>query len=81
GAASLATEPGEMSSSDIPIAKDFWRAQDVKPIRSRYYDLAREAKEAATEFQQAKKAGDGEAIDSIFARPGQAELIALDKMF
>lgn len=81
GAASLATEPGEMSSNDIPIAKDFWRAQDVKPIRSRYYDLAREAKEAATEFQQAKKAGDGEAIDSIFARPGQAELIALDKMF
>lgn len=81
GAASLATQAGEMSSNEIPIVKDFWRQNDVKPIRGRYYELSRESKEAATEFQQAKKAGDGEAIDSIFARPGQAELIALDKMF
>ncbi|CAH0532153.1 hypothetical protein UAM5_00036 [Ralstonia phage UAM5] len=81
GSASLATEAaGEMGSSDIPIVKDFWRQNDVKPIRSRYYDLAREAKDAATEFHQAKKAGDGEAIDSIFARPGQGELIALDRL-
>ncbi|AAQ55007.1 DarB-like antirestriction protein [Burkholderia phage Bcep22] len=81
GAASLAgSDMGSMSSSDVPIVKDFWRQNDVKPLRSRYYDLAREAKAAAEEFHVAKKAADGEALDDIFARPEQSEMISLDRM-
>ncbi|ACR15063.1 DarB-like antirestriction protein [Burkholderia phage BcepIL02] len=81
GAAGLATsDMGSMSSSDVPIVKDFWRQNDVKPLRSRYYDLAREAKAAAEEFHVAKKAADGEALDDIFARPEQSEMISLDRM-
>ncbi|WP_205184140.1 LPD38 domain-containing protein [Burkholderia sp. LMG 13014] len=81
GAAGLAgSDISSMSSSDVPIVKDFWRQNDVKPLRSRYYDLAREAKAAADEFHVAKKAADGEALDDIFARPEQAEMISLDRM-
>ncbi|AFN39138.1 DarB-like antirestriction [Burkholderia phage BcepMigl] len=81
GAAGLAgSDISSMSSSDVPIVKDFWRQNDVKPLRSRYYDLAREAKAAAEEFHVAKKAADGEALDDIFARPEQAEMISLDRM-
>ncbi|WP_203234341.1 LPD38 domain-containing protein [Burkholderia mayonis] len=81
GAAGLAaSDLSSVSSSDVPIVKDFWRQNDVKPLRSRYYDLAREAKAAADEFRVAKKAADGEALDDIFARPEQAEMISLDRM-
>ncbi|AEZ50893.1 multidomain (soluble lytic transglycosylase/helicase/methylase) protein [Burkholderia phage DC1] len=81
GAAGMAaTSAGSMTSNDVPIVKDFWKQNDVKPLRGRYYDLAREAKEAAEEFRVAKKAGDGEALDDIFARPEQGELVSLDRM-
>ncbi|MBU9386655.1 LPD38 domain-containing protein [Burkholderia multivorans] len=78
--AMAASDLGSVTSSDVPIVKDFWRQNDVKPLRSRYYDLAREAKEAADEFRVAKKAADGEALDDIFARPEQVEIISLDRM-
>lgn len=81
GAAGLAaSSAGSMTSNDVPIVKDFWKSNDVKPLRGRYYDLAREAKEAAEEFRVAKKAADGEALDEIFARPEQGELVSLDRM-
>ncbi|WBF05226.1 soluble lytic transglycosylase/helicase/methylase [Burkholderia phage CSP3] len=81
GAAGLAaSSAGSMTSNDVPIVKDFWKQNDVKPLRGRYYDLAREAKEAAEEFRVAKKAADGEALDDIFARPEQGELVSLDRM-
>lgn len=81
GAAGMAaSSAGSMTSNDVPIVKDFWKSNDVKPLRSRYYDLAREAKEAADEFRVAKKAADGEALDDIFARPEQGELVSLDRM-
>ena len=82
GAAGLAaTAPGAMGSSDIPILKDFWRENDVKPIRGRYYDLANETHAAAAEFQTARKAGDGAAAARQLDRPGQAELVGLDRLF
>jgi N12 class adenine-specific DNA methylase len=75
-----ASEPGQVEAGDIPIAKDFFRTNDVKPIRGRYYDLSKDAKQAITEFEQAKKAGDGEALDVIFSKPEKAELIGLGRM-
>ena len=81
GATGLAaTDFGGMTSSDVPIVKDFWRSNDVKPIRGRYYDLAREAKTAADEFRAAKKAGDAEAMEKVLSRPEMGEMIALDRM-
>jgi hypothetical protein len=79
-AAMTAEGPGQVEASDVPIVKDFIRREDVKPLRSRYYNLAREAKSAISEFQQAKKAGDGEAMDAIFSRPEKAELLGFDRM-
>jgi hypothetical protein len=81
GVASLATEPGALTTDDVPILKDFVRSNDVKPIRGRFYDIANEAKAAATEFAQAKKAGDGEGMDQFLNAPNQADLLALNKLF
>jgi len=75
------TDLGSVSSNDIPIAKDFWQENDVKAIRGRFYDAMNQAKEAQNELVSAKKARDGEAIQQIFERPGQAELIAANKVF
>ena len=75
-----AQAPGSIESADVPIVKDFVKTKDVKAIRGRFYDLSKEAEEASSEFKQAKKAGDGEAIDKLMDRPGVPELISLDKM-
>lgn len=69
-----------VETGDIPILKDFLKANDVKAIRGRYYNLTKDARAAAEEFRQAKKAGDGEAIDNIMARPEKAELLGFDRM-
>lgn len=79
-AAISAQAPGSIESADVPIVKDFVKPKDVKAIRGRFYDLSKEAEEASSEFKQAKKAGDGEAIDKLMDRPGVPELISLDKM-
>ena len=76
-----ATDFGDVSTHDVPIVKDFWKDNDIKDIRARYYDLANEATEAQNEFAAAKKARDGQAIQDIFQRPGQAELIAANKVY
>jgi N12 class adenine-specific DNA methylase len=81
GAGALAAGGSSMNSGDIPIAKDFWKPDDVKPIRGRYYDLANEARAAADEFRQARKAGDDEAAGKLLDRPGTAELVSLSRMF
>jgi hypothetical protein len=67
--------PGE-----IPIVKDFVRDNDVKPIRSRYYDVTKNAKAAITEFEQASKAGDGDALDKLMADPEKGAVVSLGKM-
>lgn len=69
-----------LEASDVPVVKDFVKPNDVKAIRGRYYDLTKEARAAAEEFKQAKKAGDGEAIDKIMQRPEKAELLGFDRM-
>lgn len=81
GVASMASHgPGQVETSDMPIVKDFLKDNDVKAIRGRFYDLAKEAKNAAAEFGQAKKAGDDAAIESIMASPKKAELLGLDRL-
>jgi hypothetical protein len=76
----LATEPGQVEVGDVPIVKDFVRTPDVKPVRGRYFQLAREAHAAITEFEQAKKAGDGEAIDKLMADQDKARLVGVGRM-
>lgn len=78
---SVADPESDTPMTSVPIVKDFWRERDVKPIRGRYYQFSDEAKKAATEFQQAKKAGDGEAIDRLAADPEKLNMISLSKMF
>lgn len=81
GLANIGTQaPDSVETADVPIVKDFVKPNDVRAIRGRYYELTHQAKEAATEFQQAKKAGDGEAIDAILDRPEKAELLGLDRL-
>lgn len=81
GVASMtASDPSQVNASDIPIVKDFWRNSDVKPIRGRYYDLSRDARQAITEFEQAKKAGDGVAMDKILNDPDKERLIGLGRL-
>lgn len=75
-----AEDAGQVASSDVPIVKDFLKDNDVKAVRGRFYDQVKEAKAAAEEFRQAKKAGDGEAIDKIMERPERAELLGLDRL-
>jgi len=79
-AAMTASDPGQVEASDVPIVKDFWRANDVKPIRGRYYDLTGEARGAITEFEQAKKAGDGEAMEKLFDDPAKAQAVSTGRL-
>jgi hypothetical protein len=79
-AAMTASDPGQVEASDVPIVKDFWRANDVKPIRGRYYDLTGEARGAIVEFEQAKKAGDGEAMEKLFDDPAKAQAVSTGRM-
>lgn len=75
--AMMGSEPGQVEVNDVPIVKEFVKNPDFKPLRSRYYELAREAESAATEFQQARKAGDGEAADKIINDGNKASLVKL----
>lgn len=74
------TDSGGIESGNVPIVKDFWRPDTVAPVRSRFYDLAKDAKAAAFELKQAKKAGDDSAMDKILRDPSKAELLSLDKL-
>jgi N12 class adenine-specific DNA methylase len=76
-----ATDPGDISSKDVPIVSDFWRPNDISPIRSRFYDLKNEVDQAQNEFKAAEKAADEKAMQDIYARPGQAVLLASTKLF
>lgn len=75
-----ATDSEGIDSGKVPFVKDFYRPNAVAPIRSRFYELSKDAREAAAEFKEAKKAGDGEAMDKILRDPSKAELIALEKL-
>ena len=80
GLANIGAQGGGAEASDVPLVKDFLKPNDVKAIRGRYYDLVKEARAAAEEFKQAKKAGDGEEADKILSQPGKADLVGLDDM-
>lgn len=81
GLARLGVEgSASIEAADVPIVKDFYRNNDVRQIRGRFYELTKEARAAAEEFKQAKKAGDGEALDKILAKPEKAELLGLDRL-
>lgn len=72
---------GAVELADVPVVKDFVKpGEDVRLIRGRFYDLSKEARTAAAEFKEAKKAGDDEAMDKILDRPEKAELLGLDKL-
>jgi hypothetical protein len=76
-----AQDAGNLEVADVPVIKDFVKGgTDVRQIRGRFYDLSKEARAASTEFKQAKKAADDEAMDDILNRPEKAELLGLDKM-
>ena len=72
-----AEDAGSVVLADVPVAKSFVVGQGIRPIRGRYYDLAREARAAITEFDQAKKAADGAAMDAIIENPTKKVLIGL----
>jgi len=71
--------PDTIDSNDVPIIKRFYRELDVKDIRGRYYDLTKEAKAAITEFEQAKKLGDGDELAKI-VEGDKGQLIGLGRM-
>lgn len=72
---------GAVELADVPVVKDFVKpGEDVRLIRGRFYDLSKEARTAAAEFKEAKKAGDDEAIDKILERPGADEIESLIKL-
>lgn len=79
-AAMTAKSPGEVETGDVPIVKDFVKTNDSKAIRSRYYDVSKEARAAITEFQQIKKAGDGEALETFAADPEKLRVVGLGNM-
>jgi hypothetical protein len=76
----LADDPTQANSSDVPFVKDFYKTNDVKPIRGRFYDLSRDAKAAITEFEQAKKAGNNDAMDAILNDEAKSDLVSLGRM-
>jgi len=78
--ANVAARDASVETSDVPIVKDFVKANDVKAIRGRYYDLVKEAHAASEEFKQAKKAGDDEAMDAILSNPDKAQMMSFDRM-
>ena len=81
GVASMgASDPSQVEASEVPIINDFVHEQGVKPIRGRYYALSRDARRAATEFQMAKKAGDGAAMDEIVKDADKLKLVSLGKL-
>jgi hypothetical protein len=75
-----AEDPTVIEMADVPVLKAFAKGQDVAPIRGRFYDLSKDARAASTEFKQAKKAGDDEAIDAILNNPSKAELLGMERL-
>lgn len=75
-----AEDPSIVEMADVPVAKAFATENNVRPIRGRYYKLTDEARTAATEFKEAKKAGDDEAMNDILNQPKKAELLSLGRL-
>lgn len=81
GLANVAAQDGtNLETADVPIVKDFVKPNNVNAIRGRFYDLTKEARASITEFEQAKKAGDDEALDKIMSSPEKEELVGLGRM-
>lgn len=79
-AAMGAIDPGQVEVGDVPIVKDFVKSNDVKAIRGRWYDLAKDAHAASVEFEQIRKAGDSAAMDKFLADPERGKIAAMGKL-
>lgn len=66
--------------ADVPILKDFARGDNMKPIRTRYFDLSDEARKSIDEFAQAKKMGDRDEMKRIVKDPERRMHLAMAKM-
>lgn len=66
--------------ADVPIIKSFARGDNMKPIRTRYFDLSDEARKSIDEFAQAKKMGDRDEMRRIVKDPERRMHLALTKM-
>lgn len=75
--AGLAKMAGEDASviemADVPVVKSFVKESGGQPIRSRFYDVTKEARKKDVEFKEAKKAGDDAAMDALEA-PSQSTM-------
>jgi hypothetical protein len=73
-------DPKAIEMADVPVVKSFAKGQDVSAIRGRFYEMTKDIRATAEEFKQAKKAGDGDALDKILNTPSKAELLGLEKI-
>jgi N12 class adenine-specific DNA methylase len=73
-------DPKAVEMADVPVVKAFAKGQDVTAIRGRFYEMTKDIRATAEEFKQAKKAGDGEAMDKILNTPSKAELLGLERI-
>lgn len=81
GLASFSTQGDvDIGVADVPVLKDFVKPDTIAPIRSRYFDLSREAKKSIDEFAQAKKMLDGPAMRAIAQDPERRTHLAMAKM-
>jgi hypothetical protein len=73
-------DPSQVEKVDIPFATDFYKPDNMNPIRARYFDLAREAGKAIDQFEAAKKQRDADEAKHILADPDKKAAISLAKM-
>lgn len=67
---------GPQAMRDIPVARRFVRDIGVGDARKAYWDRANEVKEAAGQVALAKKARDGNGMDSLLDRKGELAAMA-----
>jgi hypothetical protein len=79
GAAKLRGDEG-LDTGDVPIVKDFVKADSMFPLRTRYFDLAKDAQEAIDQFTVAKKQKDADEMRAIVADPSKKAVLGLSKM-
>jgi hypothetical protein len=55
---------------EIPVVRKFWRQEDIRDIRSRYWESVREADEAAKDLSRAVRGGDLEGVQRMADQGG-----------
>ncbi len=74
----VAQDPSAIELADVPVIKSFAKVTDVKPIRGRFYDVTKEARQKDTEHKAAKKAEDDDALAGMDA-PLKADMRTIAK--